>query len=81
MILTGAGAVAIEINPRLTTAYLGVRAALDENVAALAIAACAGDLPASAPRARRRVRFSASGDVVVMEKCVAREARLSARAF
>jgi len=79
VILTGAGAVAIEINPRLTTAYLGVRAALDENVAALAIAACAGDLPPSAPRARRRVRFSSSGRVVVMEKI--RPRPLVAQAF
>jgi len=33
------------LNPRLTTAYLGVRAAIDDNVASLALAACAGDLP------------------------------------
>jgi len=67
VILTDADAVAIEINPRLTTAYLGVRAALDENVAALAIAACAGVLPAPVPRARRRVRFSAAGRVSELE--------------
>ena len=56
----------IEVNPRLTTAYLGVRAALEENVAALALAACAGDLPA-ALRVRRRVRFTASGRIVFIE--------------
>jgi len=63
VILTGRDAVVIEINPRLTTAYLGVRAALRENVAALAMAACGGDLPASPPHPCRRVRFSASGRV------------------
>lgn len=65
LVLTESDVVAIEVNPRLTTAYLGVRAALEENVAALALAACAGDLP-SAPRARRRVRFTAAGRVAVL---------------
>jgi predicted ATP-grasp superfamily ATP-dependent carboligase len=67
LILTDSDAVVIEVNPRLTTAYLGVRAALDENVAALALAACAGDLP-PAPRAQRHVRFSPSGRVVVRDR-------------
>ena len=64
VVLTGTDAVVIELNPRLTTAYLGVRAAIDENVSALALAACAGDLPAP-PRPRRRVRFTAGGAVVI----------------
>ena len=64
VVLTGTDAVVIELNPRLTTAYLGVRAAIDENVAALALAACAGDLPAQ-PRLRRHVRFTAGGAVVI----------------
>jgi tyramine---L-glutamate ligase len=64
LVLTASDAVVIEVNPRLTTAYLGVRAALDENIAALALAACAGDLPL-VPRAMRRIRFTASGRVVV----------------
>ena len=63
MVLTESEAVVIEVNPRLTTAYLGVRAALDENVAALALAACAGALP-TRPPARRRVRFTAAGRIV-----------------
>ena len=67
MILTCSEVVVIEVNPRLTTAYLGVRAALDENVAALALAACAGDLPMRRPRTQRRVRFSASGGVAVLD--------------
>ena len=58
--LTDTGPVVIEVNPRLTTAYLGVRAVLDENVAAMALAACEGTLPEQ-PIARRRVRFTASG--------------------
>jgi predicted ATP-grasp superfamily ATP-dependent carboligase len=64
VVLTGSDAVVIELNPRLTTAYLGVRAAIDENVASLALAACAGDLPAQ-PQTRRHVRFTAGGAVVV----------------
>jgi len=60
LVLTDSGPVVIEVNARLTTAYLGVRAALDENVAALAIDACLGVLPRQ-PVVRRRVRFTASG--------------------
>ena len=70
LVLGDADVFVVEVNPRLTTAYLGVRAAVDENVAALALAACAGKLPAP-PRVRRRVRFSASGDVVVERICPA----------
>lgn len=62
LVLTKTDAVVIEINPRLTTAYLGVRAAIDVNIAALALTACAGRLPAR-PRARRRVRFTAAGRI------------------
>jgi tyramine---L-glutamate ligase len=63
VVLTESEAVVIEVNPRLTTSYLGVRAALDRNVAALALAACAGALPAP-PRARRHVRYTAAGRIV-----------------
>ena len=62
VVLTDREAVVIEVNPRLTTAYLGVRAAVEENVADLALAACMGMLP-SPPRVRRRVRFSAGGRI------------------
>jgi len=65
LVLTASDAVVIEVNPRITTAYLGVRAAFEENVAAWALAACGGDLP-SAPRPLRRIRFTASGRVVVV---------------
>ena len=63
VVLTDREAVVIEVNPRLTTAYLGVRAAVEENVADLALVACLGMLPAP-PRVRRRVRFSASGRIL-----------------
>ena len=60
LVLSDDGAVVIEVNPRVTTAYLGVRAVLDENIAQLAIDACRGILP-SKLITRRRVRFTASG--------------------
>jgi tyramine---L-glutamate ligase len=66
LVLTATDAVVIEVNPRLTTAYLGVRSVLTENVAALALAACGGVLPAPL-RARRRVRFTAAGRIVSAE--------------
>jgi len=63
VVLTDSEAVVIEVNPRLTTAYLGVRSALDGNVAALALAACGGVLPVL-PQVRRSVRFTAAGRIV-----------------
>jgi predicted ATP-grasp superfamily ATP-dependent carboligase len=66
VVLTPTDAFVIEVNPRLTTAYLGVRSALEQNVAALALSACAGALPPR-PIARRRVRFTASGRIVSTE--------------
>jgi predicted ATP-grasp superfamily ATP-dependent carboligase len=60
LVLSDEGPVVIEVNPRLTTAYLGVRAVIDENVARLAIEACRGTLPPQ-PITRRCVRFTASG--------------------
>lgn len=62
LLLSDSEVFVIEVNPRLTTAYLGVRSALDENVAAMALAACAGTLPEPSP-ARRSVRFTAGGRV------------------
>jgi tyramine---L-glutamate ligase len=64
LIVTKTDAVVIEINPRLTTSYLGARIAIDDNIAALAIAACFGSLPAR-PAIRRSVRFDTAGRVVV----------------
>jgi predicted ATP-grasp superfamily ATP-dependent carboligase len=63
LVLTEREAVVIEVNPRLTTAYLGVRAAIKENVAELAIRACIGTLP-EPPHVTRHVRFSARGRIL-----------------
>jgi tyramine---L-glutamate ligase len=68
LVLTSADAVVIEVNPRLTTAYLGVRSAINRrsgsgNIAEMAIDACAGKLPAR-PRIARHVRFTSAGRVV-----------------
>jgi tyramine---L-glutamate ligase len=67
LVLSQDEAVVIEINPRLTTAYLGVRSAIDRrnrdgNIAAMVIDACRGRLPAP-PHFERRVRFSAGGRI------------------
>jgi predicted ATP-grasp superfamily ATP-dependent carboligase len=68
LVLTESEAFVIEVNPRLTTAYLGVRSALEGNagaagnVAALALAACAGVLP-TPPPVQRGVRFTVSGRI------------------
>lgn len=66
LVLTDSDAVVIEVNPRLTTAYLGLRASTDANIAALALSACAGRVP-PAPRAQRRVRFTSAGSIVHCE--------------
>jgi len=76
LILTESEAVVIEVNPRLTTAYLGVRWAIDANTAALALDACAGVLPSSVP-VRRMVRFTTSGRVsITNDRLHARTVRL-----
>lgn len=62
VVLTESGVVVIEINPRLTTSYLGLRAALSENLAALTLGACAGRL-GRALEARRSVSFTSDGRV------------------
>ena len=71
VVLTDSEAFVIEVNPRLTTSYLGVRAALEGNIAALALAACGGALPAP-PAARRHVRYTAAGRIVSMDPRSAR---------
>jgi predicted ATP-grasp superfamily ATP-dependent carboligase len=73
LILTESEAIVIEVNPRLTTAYLGVRMALGENVAALVLAACGGALPAR-PAVQQSVRFTAGGRVFCDKRRTARHA-------
>ena len=71
LVLTDRDAVVIEVNPRLTTSYLGVRAALSgqngDNVAAMAIAACDGTTLPEPPPLRRVVRFTSAGRIVVTQ--------------
>jgi predicted ATP-grasp superfamily ATP-dependent carboligase len=62
LILTPGGPLVVELNPRLTTSYLGLRAATRRNLAAAAIAALEGRRPA-AVRFERTVRFDAGGRV------------------
>jgi predicted ATP-grasp superfamily ATP-dependent carboligase len=63
-LVLGADATVIEINPRLTTAYVGLRRALAVNPAALILEAARGRLPDAVP-CLRRVRFTAGGEVSV----------------
>lgn len=56
-------ATVIEVNPRMTTSYLGLRAAFDQNLAGLTLDACQGRLPHEPPAAARRVCYSADGRV------------------
>ena len=85
VVLTKSEAVVIEVNPRLTTAYLGVREALRKpassagNVAAMALAACAGMLP-TPPPIRQSVRFTATGRIVPGRRRVPRRASAVLRA-
>ena len=62
LVLAASDVFVIEVNPRLTTAYLGARSVLEANVAELAIAACEGRLPGPL-RARQAVRFTGTGEV------------------
>jgi predicted ATP-grasp superfamily ATP-dependent carboligase len=52
----------MEVNPRLTTAYTGLRRAVDVNLAALLLDAARGRTPVI-PSLVRRVRFDAAGHV------------------
>jgi predicted ATP-grasp superfamily ATP-dependent carboligase len=57
LVLTPAGPVVLEINPRLTTSYCGLRAALGINTAALVLALLGteGGLPAAGSPVRERL--------------------------
>ncbi|MBA2565403.1 MAG: ATP-grasp domain-containing protein [Gemmatimonadetes bacterium] len=62
LVLTPQGPVVIEINPRLTTAYLGLRRAAVENVAGVVLATLEGAEPPPL-RWRGRATFTAAGSV------------------
>ncbi|MFQ5889773.1 MAG: ATP-grasp domain-containing protein [Gemmatimonadota bacterium] len=63
LVLSARGPVVIELNPRLTTAYIGLRAAVDRNLAGLILAAAEGRLVRRSPTIRRAVCFRANGRV------------------
>lgn len=64
MVLSPEGPVVIEVNPRLTTSYVGLRQAVEGNVAAAARAAATrGEPPRELPVVHP-VRFTADGRVV-----------------
>jgi tyramine---L-glutamate ligase len=52
LVIADSGPVVVEINPRLTTSYVGLSAALDCNAAALVLALCAHGEPPVPPRRR-----------------------------
>lgn len=67
LVLAPEGARVIEINPRLTTAYVGLRRVMRENPARLILAAAAGEpLPVAAVAGR--CRFRADGGVRWLER-------------
>jgi len=60
----GDDAILLEINPRLTTAYVGLRRALDQNLAGALLAAARGELP-DRIACVARAHFSAEGQVSI----------------
>jgi len=66
LVLARGDAVVLEINPRLTTSYLGLRRAVDGNLGQMALEAALGVLP-EAPPLVRRVRFGADGTIAAEE--------------
>ncbi len=67
LILSPRGPFLIEVNPRLTTSYVGLRAATNLNLAETILAAVKERRLPTELRIERSVRFSASGDVESFE--------------
>lgn len=63
-VVLGADATVMEINPRLTTAYTGLRCVIGASLAASLLRAARGELPGSVPLVAR-ARFTAGGQVRV----------------
>ncbi|MBI4391324.1 MAG: ATP-grasp domain-containing protein, partial [candidate division NC10 bacterium] len=63
-VVLGTDATLMEINPRLTTAYTGLRRAVGANLAGVLLRAGRGELPESVPVVAR-ARFTAGGEVRV----------------
>lgn len=66
LVFSRTGPVLIEINPRLTTSYVGLRAATDLNVAELILGGAAGTDPGYPLPLQRGVEFTAAGRVRVL---------------
>ena len=62
LLLTPDGPRIVEVNPRLTTSYVGIRAAIDESLADLTRRVAAGEA-LSSPRVVRPVRYDTRGAV------------------
>lgn len=63
LMMTADGPVVLEINPRLTTSYAGLGAALERNVAGLVLDLAAGrDIPAVRPKRAVRVEVEGGDD-------------------
>jgi hypothetical protein len=66
LVLTDREAVVIEVNPRLTTSYVGIRRLLQQNLAAAIIDAALGTVPSlSMVAARGPVRFTVGSGAAV----------------
>jgi predicted ATP-grasp superfamily ATP-dependent carboligase len=63
LLLAAGGPVIMEINPRLTTSYVGLRRVVEGNLAAAICAAAQGKLPGEPLPLSGRVRFSPDGAV------------------
>jgi predicted ATP-grasp superfamily ATP-dependent carboligase len=59
----GSGDVVVEVNPRLTTSYVGLRRLLQTNLATAMLAAAAGRA-VELRWARQRVEFTAEGQIL-----------------
>jgi predicted ATP-grasp superfamily ATP-dependent carboligase len=63
----GSGDYVIEVNPRLTTSYVGLRAASRSNLAAAMLAAASGDEPVLSFRSEP-VEFTAAGEILLQDR-------------
>lgn len=63
LVITGRGSIVLEINPRLTTSYVGLGPALGCNVAALVLGLAEGkEMPALRPRHSVRIAVDGAND-------------------
>lgn len=65
LIFTPDGPRIVEVNPRVTTSYVGIRAAVEESLADLTLRVARGET-VPPPRMKRRLRYDTRGGVVLM---------------